>query len=78
MHRCTMDFYRKVESSSSLSYTPFIPNQTWYVYCYMVKLRCNDSELLPQELALGQQTNIHRCLMDFYKKGEHFFRSSRS
>ena len=40
----------------------------------MVLLDCNYSDLLTQELVLGQQTNIHvaRCTMDFYKKVESF------
>ena len=28
--------------------------------------------MLAQELVLGQQTNIHRCTMEFYKKVEMF------
>ena len=36
----------------------------------MFYLHCNYRYLLAQELVLGQQTNIHRCTMDFYKKVE--------
>ena len=42
------------------------------MYCSMAYLHCNYSDLLDQELDLGQQTNIHLCTMGFHKKAEIF------
>ena len=42
------------------------------MYCSMAYLHCNYSDLLAEELDLGQQTNIHRCTRGFHKNVEIF------
>ena len=56
----------------SLLLKDLISDLYWYVHCYMDCLHCNYSDLLAQELVLGQQTNKHRCTMGFFKIVEIF------
>ena len=69
IHRCTMDFYKKVEIFEVRG--PGSHNKPFSIIiklgmCTAIWFSC----IVIVELVLGQQTNIHRCTMDFYKKVE--------